>query len=80
MVIVVYFYKMKKEATILNHACLHSKRKWATSFKVFMSDGSAAFYVDPPSPPPSASQACCRSDLWENETLLSPLPFIQRGH
>jgi hypothetical protein len=80
MVIVVCFYKMKRGATILNQACRHSPDKWATSFKVFMSQRSAAVFTDPPSPTPSAQQACFRLDLWENKSLLTPLPFIQRGH
>jgi hypothetical protein len=79
MVIVVYFYNMKREATILNQACRHSPDKWATSFKVFMSQRSAAVLIEPTSPTPSVQQACLRLDLWENELLLTPLPFIQRG-
>jgi hypothetical protein len=47
MVIVVCFYRMKNEATILNQACRHSPDKWATSSKVFKSERSAAVLFTP---------------------------------
>jgi hypothetical protein len=56
MVIVVCFYRMKKEATILNQACRHSPDKWATSSKVFKSERSAAVLLRQPGPTPGASK------------------------